>query len=261
MVPNSVWRPPAWLALTVALALPTAAASTDALNRALELSGATQESSRQSQRRVDTLDDETRRMLDAYRSYLSQADSLRVYNAQMQELVASQQAEIASLEEQIDGIDQTQQGILPLMKRMVDTLERFVALDLPFLPKERNARVASLRHLLTRADVSVSEKYRRILEAYQIENDYGRTLEAYQGRLTAAADAPQVQFLRLGRVALYYLSLDGDNAGVWDAAAGQWRPLEPRYLRVVQRGIRMARQQATPQLLELPLPTAEVNDA
>ena len=85
--------------------------------------------------------------------------------------------------------------------------------------------------MMSRADVTISEKYRRILEAYQVELDYGRTLEAYEGKLGSGDDARTVQFLRVGRVALLYQTLDGKETGYWDARQeelGRRRPLPAR---------------------------------
>jgi len=118
-----------------------------------------------------------------YAQAMSDVDSLERYNTQLQEQVRSQQAEIASIERQLTELDTTNREVQPLMQQMVDTLAQFVALDVPFLIEDRTARVQGLKDMMARADVTVSEKYRRILDAYQIELEYGRTLEAYQGRL------------------------------------------------------------------------------
>ncbi len=115
--------------------------------------------------------------------------------------------------------------------------------------------MAHLRELMGRADVTNAEKYRRILEAYQIENDYGRTIEAYRGTL---ADGRTVDFLRVGRIALIYQTLDADEAAVWDQAARQWVALDSSYRTAIKQGLRIARKQAAPDMIRLPLPAAQV---
>ena len=105
------------------------------------------------------------------------------YNKQLASQVEDQEKEMASIEKQLVEIETTNREVQPLMQQMVDTLQRFVALDVPFLIQERTNRVQSLQDLMPRADVAISEKYRRIIEAYQIELEYGRTLETYAGVL------------------------------------------------------------------------------
>ena len=100
---------------------------------------------------------------------------------------------------QLGEIETTSREVLPMMQKMLATLDQFVKLDVPFLLEERTNRVAQLKDMMTRADVSISEKYRRIVEAYQIEMEYGRTIEAYQGKVGDKT----VDFLRAGRVALH----------------------------------------------------------
>ena len=124
---------------------------------------------------------------------------------------------MASIDQQLRDVETTSREVLPLMQRMLDTLGQFVDLDAPFLLDERKNRVAMLETMMPRADVTLSEKYRRIVEAYQVEMDYGRTLEAYEAKLGDGDDARTVQFLRVGRVALLYQTLDGKETGYWDA--------------------------------------------
>ncbi len=206
-----------------------------------------------SQDRVDAISDETREMLLNYRQYLKETQSLREYSEQLAAQVESQLAEIEFVKQQLVEIETTARDVLPLMNKMLDTLERFVNLDLPFQLEERHKRVASLREAMDRADVTISEKYRRIVEAYQIETDYGRTLEAYQGELGEGADARTVRFLRLGRVALLYQTLDGEETGYWDATQKQWVE-DNSYRSAVRHGFAVADKSSAPDLLTAPVP-------
>ena len=129
---------------------------------------------------------------------------------------------------------------------------------MPFLLDERRQRVDQLRDLLHQPDATVAEKYRRIMEAYQIETDYGRTLEAYRATLKTGSGDRSVDFLRVGRVALLYRSLDGADAGVWDRRTQSWQALPEQYRSALKQGFRVARKQTTPELLVLPLQAAEV---
>ncbi len=205
------------------------------------------------QAEIEAVSDETDRMVADYRRALQETDSLRLYNGQLEELIASQGDEVASLERQIRDIDVVERRLAPLMARMIEVLEKFVALDVPFLAKERAERVEKLRAVMKKADVSLSEKYRRLMEAYQIENEYGRTIEAYRGTLDAFGSSRTVDFLRLGRVGLLYQTLDLEESGRWDHAGKTWVKLDEEYRRPIQQGLRMARKQTAPDLIRVPV--------
>lgn len=209
-----------------------------------------------SQKKIDALSDQTDALLSEYRTTIKQIESLRVYNRQMDQLIASQLVELASLQDQLDNVELVGRGVTPLMLNMIDGLDKFVSLDVPFLLKERTERVANLRELMNRADVTNSEKYRRITEAFQIENEYGRTIEAYSGAIGSGADERTVDFLRVGRIALVYQTRDGVEAGVWDQQNGDWVILDSSYKPAIKEGLRVARKQAAPEMLRLPLPAA-----
>jgi len=207
-----------------------------------------------SQGKGDELSDETSGLLTQYRATIEELESLNVYNGQLQTLVDAQQEEISSLRQQIDSVTTITRELTPLMARMLEALDHFVGLDVPFLSKERSARIAKLRAMMARADVTNAEKYRRILEAYQIENDYGRTIEYYKGELEAAGETRTVNFLRIGRVALIYQTLDEKVAGVWNQTTGKWMQLPSTYRGALRKGFRIARKQAAPDLLRVPVP-------
>jgi hypothetical protein len=218
---------------------------------------AANESGAASQDRIDGIADQTDELARQYREELQQIEALRIYNGQLAKLLTSQEEETASLREQIENVTVIGREVTPLMLRMVESLEEFVALDVPFLLEERRERVANLKALMDRADVTNAEKYRRIVEAYQIENDFGRTLEAYRGNLEAGGETKTVDYLRVGRVALIYQTLDGKEIGAWDGAGGGWQTLDGGYRAAVRQGLRIARKQAAPDLLRLPVPAAE----
>jgi hypothetical protein len=148
-------------------------------------------------------------------------------------------------------------AVTPLMLKMIDALDKFVGLDVPFLAEERKVRVDGLRVLMRRSDVADAERYRRILEAYQVENDYGRTIESYAGTVPRGGEEVPVDFLRVGRIALIYQTRDGEEVGAWDHANGQWIVLDSSYMNAISEGLRVAKKQAAPQLIKVPLPRPE----
>ncbi|MDP7537833.1 MAG: DUF3450 domain-containing protein, partial [Methylococcales bacterium] len=166
-------------ALSVIL-LPITIVQADVITETIAIDGKTNQAAKQSQKKIDKVSEHTKVLLEEYRTVSHQIESLLVYNQHLRDLIKSQEQEMVSIKKQLKEIEITQREIVPLMLRMLDNLEKFVALDLPFLTDERTQRVAELKKIMIRADVTNAEKYRRILEAYQIENEYGNTIEAYR---------------------------------------------------------------------------------
>lgn len=248
--PSSV----AWLLVWAVVGVWPAGVAAQALDTTLETQTETVQAAIRSQDKIDKLADETQQALAAYQGALRQTKSLGVYNEQLDRLLASQQREIESLGTQLQEIEVTQREIVPLLVRMFERLDQFVALDVPFLPEERQTRLARLQGTLDDADATVAEKYRAVMEAYQIEANYGRTIEAYRGTIAVNDEEQTVDLLRIGRLALVYRSLDGEEVGQWNHEARLWEPISGQYLRAIDRGLEVAEKRAVPQLLELPIP-------
>jgi hypothetical protein len=212
-----------------------------------------------SQQQIDQLSEQARRMFDEYRAANREIDQLRIYNEQMAQQVANQERQIASIQRQIDEFETIERGITPLMVRMVDAIDRFVELDAPFLPEERRNRVENVKSLMDDANVAVGERYRRLMEAYTIEMDYARNMDAYTGMLDFGGREREVNFLRIGRIALLYQTLDRSETGYWDNQNGQWARLGDEFRTPVNDGIRMARRLAAPDLLAIPVTAPERN--
>jgi len=229
----------------------------DPLNASITTSTQNNMQEAKTQTRIEGLNDKTRTMLEEYQQLSRELEVLQTYNTQLQRLVNSQEEEKQSIQGQMNNLEATQREIIPLMLRMVSSLQEFVAMDHPFLPEERQLRVTQIQELMDRADVSIGEKYRRVLEAYQIEMEYGRTIEAYRGELKTETSTRTVDFLRIGRVGLYYQTLDRQEVGQWDTAAGGWQKLTDDYNLPIRKGLRIARKQSAPDLLYLPVPPAQ----
>ena len=236
------------------LAGPTAVAQEGELEKVVDIRASGNDEAVEVQKRIDIISDETDSLLSQFRTTLKQVDSINEYNAQIVKLIASQEVELASLREQVGSVQSVSRSVTPLMIRMVDAIEKFVELDVPFLIDERSERIALLRETMERADVTTPEKFRSIMEAYQIENEYGRTIEAYRSSLTIGAKETTVDFLRFGRIALVYQSLDESLSGRWDQESRSWVALDGSFRSALRQGLRIARKQSAPDLINLPLP-------
>lgn len=244
-----------WAAGLLVLAAPFALAQVDQVVTEGE---ARAQEGKKAQDEIDTLSDQTGDLVAEYRQILKVIDGLKVYNQLLETQVANQQSEIDTLQQSLDEVAAIERQIVPLMVRMIDSLDTFVELDVPFLPEERQQRIAGLRSMMERSDVTTAEKFRRVMEAYQIENDYGRTIESYTGTLELDGVDREVNFLRIGRVALLYQTLDGERTGAWNEEEERWVELSPaRYQRQVEEGLRIARKQLAPDMLVLPVPAPE----
>jgi septal ring factor EnvC (AmiA/AmiB activator) len=245
-----------WLILVCSIGFPRPAAP-DTLKSAIDAQQKVQSEGARSQQTVEKLDEETQRLLDAYRSALSNLENLKDYNAQMERQVGDQKQEITRREAELGQIEETRRHIVPFMLRMLKIYEQLVGLDTPFLAEERQQRVEQLKKMMDRSDVALAEKYRRLLEAYRVEAEYGHTIEAYQGQLENGDAMRTVQFLRVGRVGLYYLSLDGREAAIWHPREKQWVVLDNSYREPLKQAILIAERQLPPDLMKLPLPAPE----
>lgn len=245
--------------LASSLAVATAFAQDDSkyLDPAVKAAKEINDSAEKSQGKVNKIADQIDSKIQRFKALNKEIEGLQVYNDQMRKQIANQQQEMADLNKSIDEVSVIERQITPLMLRMIEGLEQFVALDVPFLPEERAKRIASLKTLMDRADIAPSEKFRRVMEAYGVEMDYGRTIEAYNGLLTLDGQEREVDFLRIGRTVLAYQTSDGSQQGVWSKKARDWEALPSSYRSQITNGLRMAKKQAAPNLLTLPVALTE----
>ena len=209
--------------------------------------------SAKSQAKINTIYEQTQDLLAEYRNTVDEADVLRGYNDHVQRMVDDQKANIASLQKQIDGIDKIKQGVVPLMYKMIDTLEKFIELDVPMNIERRKERVANLHDVMSNSNVTTSEQFRLVLEAYEIEAGYGTIFDAYQAEMDFGGTTLTADFVHMGRIAFVAQSLDGKRSWLWNNQSRAWEELGDEYLKPVKDAIAMARKQLPMDLAKLPV--------
>ncbi len=210
----------------------------------------------QSQERINNIVEGTRSLEDQYRSINKEIDGLKVYNRLMRAQVEGQTATLEDISLSMDRVDVINRQIFPLMERMIDGLEQSVALDIPFLMEERADRMANLKDIMERSDVTVAEKFRKVMEAYQIENDYGTSVDFYTESLTIDGATRSFNMLRVGRIGLYFQSDDTAITGRWNNKTREWE-IDNSARNEVRKGLRMARQLIAPELIIVPVAAPE----
>ncbi|MEE8059739.1 MAG: DUF3450 domain-containing protein [Pseudomonadales bacterium] len=248
-------------ALTMALsfsALLGYQAQANTVDAVLKVGQAKTSAAQRSQQKVDKLASETGDLLQDYKTVMKQVDGLRVYNTRLEKQIANQLQRVSNIETSIGQVTVIQRQVTPLVIRMIDSLEQFIKLDVPFHMEERKERIAFLRANVDRSDLSVAEKFRQVLEAYKIENEFGRKVTAYKGSLSIDGIDRDVNFFQVGRVALMYQTTDTEISGVWDAEAGDYVQLDKgEYRNAILKGLRIARKQASIAILKLPISAPE----
>ena len=246
--------------IVVSSAFCTVATQANTLEAILKVGEEKTAAAKQSQAKIDRLAEEARDLLSDYKTVMKQVDGLKVYNARLQRQITNQERRIADIDESISEVTVIQRQMMPLVIRMIDGLEQFIQLDVPFELDERMARLEFLRDNVDRSDITVAEKFRQVLEAYNIELQYGRGVETYSDTIDINGVVRDVDFLRVGRVSLVYQTTDGEESGVWNASTQSWDPLPSGdYATAIRKGVRIAKKQATIELLNMPVAAPEAN--
>jgi Protein of unknown function (DUF3450) len=208
---------------------------------------------KENEKEIANVDKTLKDKQQTYMTLLKENEGLAIYIKQLKKQLENQKTESQKIEQAIVQSAEMERQVVPLMTRMLSSLDELVKLDMPFKKSERLSKLENLRVTLDRSDVSVAEKYRKVLEMYQNEIDYGRTIEAYREELTIEGAVQQVDVLRVGRLALIYQSLDGKRIATWNNEKQVWLELDSAYKSKIQKAIRIAREQAAPELIKVPL--------
>jgi len=210
-----------------------------------------------SQNRIDKIAESTEKIVAKYQQESKGVQSLKVYNDRLRRTVEAQSEVVKKLEQSIENASLIERQIVPLMIRMIGSLEEFIESDLPFKLEERKDRLERIRGYLTNANISAAERFRKVLEAYSIENNYGSTVDVFPEVLTVDGVGKAVNILQLGRSIIYYQTLNEDESGYFDVAEDSWVVLDSSHNQGISRAIKVAQKKVSPELMLLPIPAPE----
>ena len=209
------------------------------------------------QEKIEELDEISKKLYFDYKDTLNEYKALKSYDDQLSKIIDAQFAEIANINNQIDSLDDINIDILPLLKTMTDTLRKVINIDIPFLKEPRIDRVNNLDELLLRADITTAEKFRKVFEAYQIEANFGKTIENYPGYIVLNGDEVAVDFFRLGRLGLYYRTPNGKETGFWNLNTNDWSHEGSGLDDDIKVALDISNRQSPPNFITLPLKPVE----
>ena len=237
-----------------------AVANADSLEAIMQVGKERTAEARASQTKIDRLADETRDLLADYKTVMKQVEGLRVYNARLDRQIANQERRISDIDQSISDAAIIQRQIPPLVTRMLDGLDQFIDLDMPFDLDTRKGNIEAVRANLDRSDVTSAEAFRQVLELYSIELQYGRGIESYSDTIEVDGASREVDVLRIGRVALVAQTTDGASTRAWNNSSRSWEELSTAdYSAAVRKAVRIAKKQATIELLNMPIAAPEAN--
>ena len=227
--------------------------SQEIVDSTIDLSVQSSNLSIDAQEKIEELDEISKKVYFEYKDTLNEYKSLKNYDDQLSEIIDAQFKEITNINQQIDSLDDINIDILPLLKTMTDTLRKVIDLDIPFLKDGRVQRVNNLDELLLRADITTAEKFRKVFEAYQIEADFGKTIENYPGYITLNNNQIAVDFFRLGRLGLFYRTPDGNETGFWNLDSNNWSHEGGSLDKNIKAALDISNRQSPPNFITLPL--------
>ena len=223
--------------------------STD-MESVLEVGRDNQMLSAKSQDRIDITERQTDRIVNEWKAVSKQVEGLKLYNEQKRIQITAQLELMDKLDDQLVQVVVMQRQIPPLAQRMLESLESFINLDTPFRFEERQNRIDLVRSSLAKPKVTASEQVRQVLEAYNIEAEYGRKIDTYE---SALEDGTVVNILVIGRIGMFYQTKDEQSSGRWNTTTGEWDELDGSYRKPIRDGIRMAKKLAPTDMLMIPV--------
>jgi len=210
-----------------------------------------------SQKRIDTIADDTEKVISKFHQQSKVVEGLKVYNDRLRRTLAAQDEAKGKLEQSIEDASLIERQIVPLMLRMISGLEQFIQVDIPFKLEERNERVQRIKGYLNNANISAAERFRNVLQAYSIENSYGQSIDVYTDTLSLSSGEVTVNILQVGRSGLYYQTLNGEQSGYWDKVGKTWTALDGSHNEGITKAIRITQGKESTDLMRLPLAAPE----
>lgn len=239
-------------ALPLTLCVPICrAAETDLIKKPVEESIRIRQDT---QSREQQWRDNREKQLASYDRLEEMKKQLEAQRSSLGEKVENTKERLAVKQKQLADVEAIRTEIGPMIAVLVEELAEFIAGDLPFLAEERRNRLQRLVELRDDPEVAVSEKFRKVMEALMVEAEYGNTVEVYQETIDEGDGRDiLVDIFRLGRVGLFFQTLDRKSCGFYNMADATWQSLPSSFNRTIEIAMEIGARRRPAELVTLPL--------
>ncbi|MFZ1985134.1 MAG: DUF3450 domain-containing protein [Desulfatitalea sp.] len=243
-----------WIVLLLLWTPPALRSETDDVSTRIERPVQEAIATRQAtQREEEQWRDAKEKLLARYEALEQENEQLRSQKETMRAATATARERIAAKDKQLADIQQIAERIEPFLDETMAELRQLLTQGPPFLIAERRQRLENLETIHHDPDIAISEKYRKVMEALLVEAEYGFTIEVYQQTVRVDNQEVIVDILRLGRLALFFLTLDRGQCGFYNEAAGAWQPLPATHRETIANAVDIGAKRKPPELLNMPL--------
>lgn len=166
--------------------------------------------------------------------------------------------EVSVLTRNIAAAKELTEKLTPVVNSEFKSIDKVVENGLPFLSQERQERLGKLKEWMGAPSSMQPAKLERLLEFLTIEAEYGHTCEVYQQTIALDGKETTVDILKIGRMALFYLTLDQENCGTYDPMANTFTPLSGHMVSKVKKATALARREQSAELVSLPIGRIEL---
>jgi len=205
------------------------------------------------QQKLDIWEQKKTKLIARYDRLKQEAQFLDMQNKALTDEKLKHQKRLSSLVLQKQESVKIEKDMLPFLRNVLARLGKLISNGLPFLHRERRVRIEKLKKIMDNADVSIAEKYRKIMEALFIEAGYGNTTEILRKKIKISGHQVVENVFRLGRISLFSLSLDHKSAAYFNMAENKWLPLDKKYITPIYAAMEMSRKQRSAELVSLPI--------
>ncbi len=133
---------------------------------------------------------------------------------------------MAELREKAEEMKRINAELLPILDQGLERLATCVEGDVPFDKAGRLERMADTAHILNDYDAGLLAKTRTLFDAVAREVDFGYAVDIQETEVDIEGRSTRVKLLKVGRVGLYALSMDGEKAYVWNARQNVYLPVD-----------------------------------
>ncbi len=211
------------------------------------------ETRRRTQQAEDQWEEQRVRLEAEYQELEEANRQLSEENRVLQERVDAARRSVADMRSEILSLQQVSEKLSPYLQQVWSRLKAGVDESLPFDMPQRRRRVARIGQKLAQEDLSIGVRFRELTDALLVEARYGNSVDVGTRQIPLEGQPVMVRVLRLGRLGLFYLTLDHKSAGTWDPAASAWKALPEAYTEEVVKAFQIGSRQRSVELLTLPL--------